>query len=308
MAKIWIKSEQAIASHPKTLMLANRLGISIPQAIGHLHLLWWWALDYCADGYITRYRDYIPMAAQWEGDGEQFTKALIEFGWVDEIDDELIIHDWMDYTGKLETVRQKDRERKRKARNSNNSKNSTNREWDWDGRDDDDSLNNITNEDVQRTSNGHPEDVHSLSTVRGEEKRVEESRGDIVPSEHTEIVQQEVQEAEIVNDNNVSHGTLFTSLVDIFEYDVNDLTKSTRGQLNKAAKELKEVGATAHDIRARAQNFVLTYGWKPTPLALVKHWADLRQPKPKVDPKELQRLQSKITTASKLNDWTNEED
>ena len=219
MAKIWIKSEQAIASHPKTLMLANRLGISIPQTIGHLHLLWWWALDYCADGYITRYRDYIPMAAQWEGDGEEFTKALIEFGWVDEIDDELIIHDWMDYTGKLETVRQKDRERKRKARSSANSKNSANREWDWDGRDDDTLDNTIS--DVQGTSAGHPEDVHSPSDVRGEEKRVEESRGeDIVLSEHTEIV----VESEIVNNNEVSHGTVFNALLEIFEYDVNDLS------------------------------------------------------------------------------------
>lgn len=303
MAKIWIKSEQAIASHPKTLMLANRLGISIPQTIGHLHLLWWWALDYCADGYITRYRDYIPMAAQWEGDGEEFTKALIEFGWVDEIDDELIIHDWMDYTGKLETVRQKDRERKRKARSSANSKNSANREWDWDGRDDDTLDNTIS--DVQGTSVGHPEDVHSPSDVRGEEKRVEESRGeDIVLSEHTEIV----VESEIVNNNEVSHGTVFNALLEIFEYDVNDLTKSTRGQLNKAAKELKEVGATAHDIRARAQNFILTYGWKPTPLALVKHWADLRQAKPKLDQKELSKLQARVTTASKLNEWTKEDE
>ncbi len=305
MAKIWIKSEQAIASHPKTLMLANRLGISIPQTIGHLHLLWWWALDYCADGYITRYRDYIPMAAQWEGDGEEFTKALMEFGWVDEIDDELIIHDWMDYTGKLESVRQKDRERKRKARSSVNSKNSANREWDWNGRDDDDTLNNLSNVDVQGTSVGHPEDVHSPSDVRGEEKRGEESRGeDIVLSEHTEV---EVV-SEIVNNNEVSHSSVFSALVDVFEYDVNDLTKSTRGQLNKAAKELKEVGATAHDIRARAQNFILTYGWKPTPLALVKHWADLRQAKPKLDPKELSKLQSRVTTASKLNEWTKEED
>tara|TARA_B100000925_G_scaffold289062_1_gene271194 strand:- start:2318 stop:3220 length:903 start_codon:yes stop_codon:yes gene_type:complete len=298
----WIKSSQEVASHPKTLMLATRLDISVPQAIGHIHLLWWWALDYCKDGYLTRYREYIPMAAQWEGDGEDFTKALIEFGWVDEIDDELIIHDWMEWTGKLETVREADRERKRKARSSANSKNSANREWDWDGRDDN-SLDN-TNSDVRGMSVGRPEDVQTPSSVRGEEKRGDESRGDIVPSEPTEIIEQ----VEIINNDEVSHGSVFTALVDVFEYNVNDLTKSTRGQLNKAAKELKEVGATAHDIRARAQNFILTYGWKPTPLALVKHWADLRQAKPKLDPKELQKLQSKVTTARNLNDWTNEDE
>ena len=276
-------------------MLAKRLDISVPEVIGHVHLLWWWALDYCKDGYITRYRDYIPMAAQWEGDGEIFTKALIEVGWVDEIDDELIIHDWMEWTGKLETVRQADRERKRKARNSSNSKNSTNREWEFEPRED---LvpNNPTNE----MSAGRPEDIHRTSDVRGEEKRGDESRGDIVPSEHTEV--------EIINNSEVSHQELFSALVTIFDYNTNDLTKSTRGQLNKAAKELKEVGASAHDIRERAQNFVLTYGWKPTPLALVKHWADLRQPKPKIDPKELQRLSSKVTTANKLDSWTKEDE
>ena len=276
-------------------MLAKRLGITVPEVIGHVHLLWWWALDYCKDGYITRYRDYIPMAAQWEGDGEEFTKALIEFGWVDEIDDELIIHDWMEWTGKLETVRQADRERKRKARSSANSKNSANREWEFEPRDD-----LVPNKPTSKMSDGRPEDIHSPSDVRGEEKRVEESRGDIVPSEHSDI--------EIINEDEVSHGELFSALVTIFEYNTNDLTKSTRGQLNKAAKELKEVGATAHDIRERAQNFILTYGWKPTPLALVKHWADLRQPKPKIDPKELQRLSSKVTTANKLDSWTKEDE
>ena len=295
----WIKSEQAIASHPKTLMLAKRLDISVPEVIGHVHLLWWWALDYCKDGYITRYRDYIPMAAQWEGDGEKFTKALIEFGWVDEMDDELIIHDWMEWTGKLETVRQADRERKRKARSSANSKNSANREWEFEPRED-----LVPNKPTNKMSVGRPEDIHSPSDVRGEEKRGDEKIGEIVPSEPTETV----VDVEIINDSNISHQEVFSALVQVFEYNPQDLTKSTRGQLNKAAKELKEVGASTHDIRERAKNFVLTYGWKPTPLALVKHWADLRQPKPKIDPKELQRLSSKVTTANKLDSWTKEDE
>ena len=280
-------------------MLAKRLDISVPEVIGHVHLLWWWALDYCKDGYITRYRDYIPMAAQWEGDGEKFTKALIEFGWVDEMDDELIIHDWMEWTGKLETVRQADRERKRKARSSANSKNSANREWEFEPRED-----LVPNKPTNKMSVGRPEDIHSPSDVRGEEKRGDEKIGEIVPSEPTETV----VDVEIINDSNISHQEVFSALVQVFEYNPQDLTKSTRGQLNKAAKELKEVGASTHDIRERAKNFVLTYGWKPTPLALVKHWADLRQPKPKIDPKELQRLSSKVTTANKLDSWTKEDE
>ena len=30
----WIKSEQALASHPKVHLLAKELGISVPQVIG----------------------------------------------------------------------------------------------------------------------------------------------------------------------------------------------------------------------------------------------------------------------------------
>ena len=68
----WIKSEQALASHPKLHMLAEDLGITIPETVGHLHLLWWWALDYCQDGYLTKYRGFIPIASQWQGDKDLF--------------------------------------------------------------------------------------------------------------------------------------------------------------------------------------------------------------------------------------------
>ena len=68
----WIKSEQALASHPKLHMLAEDLGVSVPQTVGHLHLLWWWALDYCQDGYLTKYKGFIPIAAQREGDTDKF--------------------------------------------------------------------------------------------------------------------------------------------------------------------------------------------------------------------------------------------
>ena len=46
----WIKSYQDLGRHPKTSRLARTLGISRPAAIGHWHLLWWWALDYAKDG------------------------------------------------------------------------------------------------------------------------------------------------------------------------------------------------------------------------------------------------------------------
>lgn len=117
----WIESHQEIAHHPKTKRLAKRLGVSIPTAIGHLHLLWWWALDYAQDGNLTDYSEVeIAEAAGWEGDPSEFVDGLLHcgvngsFGFL-EPDDRaaLHIHDWQDYAGRLVQRRQAAIERTR---------------------------------------------------------------------------------------------------------------------------------------------------------------------------------------------------
>ncbi|GIM48438.1 hypothetical protein DNHGIG_39870 [Collibacillus ludicampi] len=50
----WLKSHQEIARHPKTKRLAKALDISLPTAIGHLHLLWWWAMDFAKNGDLSK--------------------------------------------------------------------------------------------------------------------------------------------------------------------------------------------------------------------------------------------------------------
>ena len=40
----WIKSDQSLANHPKLILLARELQISKVEALGHLHLLWYWVL------------------------------------------------------------------------------------------------------------------------------------------------------------------------------------------------------------------------------------------------------------------------
>lgn len=110
----WIESHQELASHPKTRRLASSLGVSVPTAIGHLHLLWWWALDYALEGELAGLEpDEIAYGAQWDGDAEQFMAALTRCGFIDE---DLTIHDWWQYAGRYVTDRQKNAERMRKAR------------------------------------------------------------------------------------------------------------------------------------------------------------------------------------------------
>lgn len=61
------------------------------------------------------------------------------------------------------------------------------------------------------------------------------------------------------------------------------LTQSGRGALNRAVKELREAGATAGDVAARAAAYRKAYpNAACTPMALAKHWASLApEAKPK---------------------------
>lgn len=287
----WIKSEQALASHPKVHLLAKDLGINVAQAVGHLHLLWWWALDYADDGNLTRYRDFIPSASQWSGDEELFINSLIKYGWLDENEGTISIHDWLDYTGALIETREKDAERKRRYRQSKVAKNSANRDV-WAESNEKD----ITR--LEQASGGRPQDVPSPSAV--DKTRLEKSRLDKTNNGNSN----ELQQTDIIKTDNK---VIFSALCSVLEYDTSGLTQSARGQLNKASKELADVGATPFDIEQRARNFALSFGWKPTPSALVKHWASMVQPQPKLSPQELSKLQSTMRTASSLTDWADDD-
>jgi len=114
----WIESHQGLAKHPKTLKLARKLNISIAQTIGHLHLFWWWAMDYAQDGDLSHCDpEDIAIAADWQDDAKLFVDALIDVGFIDRGDDgSLSIHDWYEYAGKLIERRAADAARKKKSR------------------------------------------------------------------------------------------------------------------------------------------------------------------------------------------------
>lgn len=115
----WIESHQTLSQHPKTRKLAILLGVSKPAAIGHLHCLWWWAIDYAEEGNLNHLDSLdIAIGAEWEGDADTFVDALTRSGFLDLTDDGLAIHDWDDYAGKLIGRRKANAERMRAARAS----------------------------------------------------------------------------------------------------------------------------------------------------------------------------------------------
>lgn len=112
----WIESHQELGQHPKTKKLARLLEVKLPTAVGHLHFIWWWALNYAQDGSLDRYEAVdIADAAVYDGDPQRLLDALIDSGYIDKTDAGLTLHDWDEYAGKLLEKRAKDRERKRTA-------------------------------------------------------------------------------------------------------------------------------------------------------------------------------------------------
>lgn len=136
----WIESHQGLARHPKTLKLARKLNVHVAQAIGHLHMFWWWALDYAQDGDLSHCDpEDIAIAADWPEDADFFVESMVEVGFIDRDNDGLlIIHDWYDYAGKLIERRAADAARKKRSR---------------------------AKKDAQETSEGRPSDIQRTSSV-----------------------------------------------------------------------------------------------------------------------------------------------
>lgn len=113
----WIESHQSLLTHRKTARLARQLGVSKITAIGHLHALWWWAVDNTAAGDLSSLEAAdIADGACWEGDAAAFVEALTYAGFVDADADGLRLHNWDQYTGRLVERREANAERMRRAR------------------------------------------------------------------------------------------------------------------------------------------------------------------------------------------------
>lgn len=141
----WIESNQEVGRHPKTKKLARLLDISVVTAVGHLHYLWWWALDFAQEGDLDKYDECdIAEACMWEGDEKLFVGSLIQSGFIDNKESILCIHDWYEYAGILIERRKSDAERKRQDR---------------------DKKKKASNKALKKkTSDGCPTDVHGKST------------------------------------------------------------------------------------------------------------------------------------------------
>ena len=116
----WLQVHQTLRDHRKLYDAADALEISPPHMMGLLICFWLWALDNAPTGKLDGITPRtIARAAQWEGQPEKLSEAMIMAGWLDELDDgTLEIHDWVDYAGKLIDQRQAEKERSQRRRST----------------------------------------------------------------------------------------------------------------------------------------------------------------------------------------------
>jgi hypothetical protein len=97
----WIESHQTLLKHPKTLLLVGQLATDKYKVIGHLHAMWWWALDLAdAEGNLPPGTSDAAIAdgAGWPIEqAKAFVKALRSAGFLEKKG--YVLHDWPDYAG-----------------------------------------------------------------------------------------------------------------------------------------------------------------------------------------------------------------
>lgn len=113
----WIELHQSVWSHRKTLLLADALEIDPIYAAAHMIHLWTWALDNAQDGDLSGLPPRVIAAgAGWPGDPERFVAAVVAAGFLDQVGDSLLLHDWHDYAGRLMEQRRLNAERNKRKR------------------------------------------------------------------------------------------------------------------------------------------------------------------------------------------------
>lgn len=120
----WIESHIDLGEHPKVYQLCQYLTIDKPEAIGILHLLWHFTMKYAwRDGDLRRFTpSAIASVIGWKKEPEMLITALRECKW---LDNKMIVHDWLEYAGKLVRDRRYNEERRKTALNGVNPRKTT---------------------------------------------------------------------------------------------------------------------------------------------------------------------------------------
>ena len=119
----WISVHQPIRDHRKIRELFRILKIRRAEAIGTLVLIWTWAIDNCDQHgkLLSCTIEDLANAAYWTKSPKTLYSALVEAGWIDEINGEMYLHDWDDFNKPFyDYVARKEKDKKRKRNENSN--------------------------------------------------------------------------------------------------------------------------------------------------------------------------------------------
>lgn len=120
----WIRLEDGVHDHPKTVQLSLSLGIGREQTVGHLTRLWLWLLRYRQTGVLEGVSDeLLAEASGWRGDPSEWRQQLRRSEFItraNRVGERA--HGWMEANGRqLREVARK-RETARKLRRTNSAR------------------------------------------------------------------------------------------------------------------------------------------------------------------------------------------
>lgn len=102
----WIESHQNLEEHPKILLLCQKTGWTLDEAIGKLHRLWWWTLKYAEEGDLSKYDPSQFLVRLTNVNGKITPKELYEvLQKTNFVEKNGLIHDWLDYAGRYLTTK-----------------------------------------------------------------------------------------------------------------------------------------------------------------------------------------------------------
>ena len=81
----WIKAHRSIATNRKILRAAETLNLSVPAVMGHMILIWLWAIENAPNGEIDASAELIARIAQVPKYGRGFVGVLVQAGLLTEI-------------------------------------------------------------------------------------------------------------------------------------------------------------------------------------------------------------------------------
>lgn len=100
-------------THPKFCRLMRRLSLSKFSTVGVLESLWMMAAQFTDDGDLTRFdAEDIAAYIDWPDEPQRLIDALVECGWLDQSDHQLMVHDFADHAPHFVSERLRKREQR----------------------------------------------------------------------------------------------------------------------------------------------------------------------------------------------------